>query len=277
MSVELTLADLGLPAESVAVLDAAHVARIAATLDAPAPAVGEALPTLWHWAFFTPTTATAGLGHDGHPKIASPALASSPRRMFGAGQLQWSGDLVVGSVAVRRSAVRSVRQVSGGSGDLLIVGLEHTYGHGDDGVLREQQSIVYRAASSDPVPLPVDAAPPAVPERGWALERRPEPTLLFRYSAITFNTHRIHYDRPYAGDVEGYPGLVVHGPLTATTLATFAEQCTGTRLATFEFRATAPMFAGQRSTALCTADGDARMIRNDGAVAMQATFTLRDS
>jgi 3-methylfumaryl-CoA hydratase len=273
--VELTPADLGLPEQSVAVLDGAHVGRIAATLDAPVPAAGTALPTLWHWAFFTPTTATAGLGHDGHPEIASPALASFPRRMFGAGQLAWSGDLVVGETAVRRSSVRSARQVSGASGDLLIVGLEHTYGHGADVVLREQQSIVYRAASSDPVPLPVDADPPAAPDGGWSLECRPEPPLLFRFSAITFNTHRIHYDRPYAAEVEGYPGLVVHGPLTAITLAAFAERCTAGRLATFEFKATAPMFAAQRATALCTLDGDVRMVRNDGAVAMQATYSLR--
>jgi 3-methylfumaryl-CoA hydratase len=275
VTVELTLADLGLPEESVAVIDAAHVARIAATLDAPLPEPGDPLPTMWHWAFFTPTTATAGLGLDGHPRLGSAALAAYPRRMFGAGQTAWEDDLVVGEPARRTSAVRSARQVSGGSGDLLIVGLEHRYHRGETRCLTEQQSIVYRRASSDRVPLPVDAAPPEAPPGGWVLERRPEPPLLFRFSAITFNTHRIHYDRPYAGEVEGYPGLVVHGPLTAITLTSFAERCTGGRLATFDFKATAPLFAGQRSTALCTPDGDLRMVRNDGTVAMQATFTLR--
>ena len=141
--------------------------------------------------------------------------------------------------------------------------------------MTEQQSIVYRQASAERVPLPVDADPPATPDGGWALERRPEPPLLFRFSAITFNTHRIHYDRPYAEEVEGYPGLVVHGPLTAITLTSLAERSTGRRLATFDFKATAPLFAGQRSTALCTPGGELQMVRNDGTVAMQATFTLR--
>ena len=179
-------------------LDAAHVERIAATLDVPAPEPAGVLPALWHWAFFTPTTPTAGLGPDGHPVLAAPALAPFPRRMWGAGRVSWEGDLRVGAPATRESRLQSVRRVEGASGTLLIVGLEHDHHQGGVCCVREQQTIVYRAASADPVPLPEDGPPPAVPDGAWSDERTPAPPLLLRFSAITFNAHRIHYDLPYA-------------------------------------------------------------------------------
>jgi hydroxyacyl-ACP dehydratase HTD2-like protein with hotdog domain len=278
VSVELTLADLNVPARSDATLDAAHVERIAATLDAPVP--GTVLPSLWHWAFFTPTTATAGLGTDGHPVLSSPALAPFPRRMWGAGDVTWEGDLEVGASAERVTTLNSVRQVEGGSGTLLIVRLAHAYSQDGEVRLREQQTIVYRDPPADAVKLPIDGPPPAPPDGAWTEERRPGPALLFRFSAITFNSHRIHYDVPYAAEVEGYPGLVVHGPLTALTVAGFVERCTNARLASFDFRATAPMFVDQRSTIVCAPpDGDgagtAHVVRNDGATAMQVAYRLR--
>jgi 3-methylfumaryl-CoA hydratase len=281
MTIEITLADLGVPDRSIAVLDAAHVERIAATLDVlPPPGPGDPLPTLWHWAFFTPTTPTAQLGADGHPRLTSPALVPLPRRMWGAGRVEWEQDLRVGEAAERSSAVRSARVTSGGSGSLLIVVLEHEYRQAGVGCLREQQTVVYRDAPADPVPLPVDGPTPERPAGGWAEERCPTSPLLFRFSAITFNTHRIHYDVAYARDVEGYPDLVVHGPLTAITLATFIERCAGHRLATFEFKATAPMFANQRATIMCSppdadACGTANVVRSDGTVAMHAGYRLR--
>ena len=129
------------------------------------------------------------------------------------------------------------------------------------------------------MPLPVDAADVAAPDGAWSLVRQPEPTLLFRFSAITFNTHRIHYDLPYVRDVEGYPGLVVQGPLTAMTVAGFIEQTTGRRLSSYEFKATAPMFADLRSTIAVVppaADGTgtAEVLRNDGAVAMRVDYAV---
>jgi 3-methylfumaryl-CoA hydratase len=281
MTAEITVADLGLPERSSAVLDAAHVERIAATLDAPVvPGTGDPLPSLWHWAFFTPTTPTAGLGTDGHPRLASPALAPYPRRMFGSGRVEWDGDLRVGAEAERRSAVRTARTTSGASGTLLLVSLEHEYHQGGARRLVEQQTLVYRDPPSDSVPLPADGPAAEIPAGGWSLERRPAPPLLFRFSAITFNSHRIHYDAPYARDVEGYPDLVVHGPLTAVTAGGFVEQCTGRRLASFEFKATAPMFVGQRSTVVVESpdadgSGTARVVRNDGAVAMQLSYATR--
>ena len=282
MADEITLDDLGVPARSTTTFDAAHVARIAATLDAVAPGDGDVLPSLWHWAFFTPTTPTAGLGPDGHPRLASPALAPFPRRMWGAGRLEWDGDLCVGAAAERVSAVRSARTTTGASGTLLLVVVEHEYRHDGSCRLREQQTLVYRDPPAEPVPPPADSAAGDVPDAAWSMPRRPEPTELFRFSAITFNTHRIHYDLPYARDVEGYPGLVVQGPLTAMTVAGFVERSTRRRLAAYEFKATAPMFAGLRSTIVVAppasdGSGTAQVLRNDGAVAMRVDYRLRDS
>jgi len=132
------------------------------------------------------------------------------------------------------------------------------------------------------VPIPADGPPPDVAAGSWADERTPAPPLLFRFSAITFNAHRIHYDLPYATGVEGYPGLVVHGPLTSLTLAHHVERQTGRRLAAWDFKATAPMFCGLRTTFVGDPpDGDghgsAHVVRNDGTVSMQATYALRGS
>jgi 3-methylfumaryl-CoA hydratase len=280
MVAEITLDDLGVPARSSAVLDAAHVGRVAATLDADAPCDGDVLPALWHWAFFTPTTATAGLGADGHPQLASPAMTPFPRRMWGAGRVQWEHDLRVGATAERVSTVRSARTTTGASGTLLLVVVDHEYHQDGVRCIGEQQTLVYRDPPADPVPLPVDAPAAEPPDGAWSTERRPEPTLLFRFSAITFNTHRIHYDLPYARDVEGYPGLVVQGPLTAMTVAAFVERSTGRRLSAYEFKATAPMFAGLRSTIVVAppaidGTGTAEVLRNDGAVSMRVEYGLR--
>ena len=142
-----------------------------------------------------------------------------PRRMWGAGRLEWDHDLRVGGTAERVSTVRSARTTTGASGTLLLVVVEHEY-HQDGALgVREQQTLVYRDPPADPVPMPVDVPDAEAPDGAWSTQCRPEPALLFRFSAITFNTHRIHYDLPYARDVEGYPGLVVQGPLTAMTVA----------------------------------------------------------
>jgi 3-methylfumaryl-CoA hydratase len=281
MADDITLDDLGVPEHSAALLDADHAARIAATLDAPAPVAGDRLPSLWHWAFFTPTTPTAGLGADGHPRLAAPAMAPFPRRMWGAGRVEWAADLRVGEPAERTSRVGSARTTTGGSGTLLLVSLDHEYRQAGALCVREQQTLVYRDAPAEAVPLPAEAPDVDVPAGSWVLPRRPEPPLLFRFSAITFNAHRIHYDMPYARDAEGYPGLVVQGPLTAMTVAGFVERSTHRRLAAYEFKATAPMFAGQRSTIVvdppaAEGAGTAQVLRTDGAVAMRVTYAVRE-
>jgi hydroxyacyl-ACP dehydratase HTD2-like protein with hotdog domain len=281
MSGDITLDDLGLRERSTAILDAAHVARIAATLDADAPGEGDVLPSLWHWAFFTPTTPTTGLGADGHPRLASPAMAPFPRRMWGAGRVAWDRDLRVGASAERVSSVRSARTTTGASGTLLLVAVDHEYHQDGLRCVREQQTLVYRDPPADPVPLPVDGPGATVPDGAWSAPYQPAAALLFRFSAITFNTHRIHYDLWYARDVEGYPGLVVQGPLTAMTTAAFVERSTGRRLVTYEFKATAPMFADLRATTVVAppaADGTgtAEVVRNDGAVSMRVEYAVGD-
>jgi len=177
--------------------------------------------------------------------------------------------------------VRSARTTTGASGTLLLVVVAHEYHQDGVRCIREQQTLVYRDPPTEPVPLPLDEPGDDVADGTWSTTRRPGPPLLFRFSAITFNAHRIHYDLPYAGDVEGYPGLVVQGPLTAMTVAGFVERTAGRRLASFGFKATAPMFAGLRSTIDVTppstdGTGAAQVARNDGAVAMRVDYALRD-
>lgn len=281
MSVDLSLEDLGLPERTVSAIDAEHARRIGATLDSDrVVGVGSPLPSLWHWAYFTPTAPTSGLGGDGHPRLASSRLADFPRRMWGAGTLEWFGDFVVGEEAERITAIMSTKATSGASGALLIVRLEHRYVQGGRDVAVEQQSLVYRS-QGDPVPMPSDGPAPEPGESVSQREGRPEEPLLFRFSAITFNAHRIHYDLPYATAVEGYPGLVVHGPLTSLQLAQHVETSVGARLSRWQFKATAPMFAGRRQWFQCDppsaeGTGEARVIRNDGATAMVASYTVRD-
>ena len=193
-----------------------------------------------------------------------------------------TSDLRVGATAERVSTVRSARTTTGASGALLLVVVDHEYHQDGVRCIGEQQTLVYRDPPADPVPLPADAPAPEPADGAWSMPRRPEPTLLFRFSAITFNTHRIHYDLPYARDVEGYPGLVVQGPLTAMTVAAMVERSTGRRLASYEFKATAPMFAGLRATIVVAppaADGTgtAEVLRNDGAVSIGVDYSLRDA
>ena len=204
-----------------------------------------------------------------------------PRRMWGAGRVEWDRDLRVGTIAERISAVRSARTTTGASGTLLLIVVDHEYHQ--DGVpvasasgrrssIATRPPIRCRCRSTSPRPRRRDGA--------WSTRSQPAPTVLFRFSAITFNTHRIHYDLPYARDVEGYPGLVVQGPLTAMMVAGFVERSSGRRLASYEFKATAPMFAGLSATIDVLPPGDdgtgtAQVLRNDGAVAMRVDYALR--
>jgi hydroxyacyl-ACP dehydratase HTD2-like protein with hotdog domain len=272
----LRIEDVGAAPEAISTIAAEHTARVAATLDVAAPVEGQPLPLLWHWAFFTPTAPSAGLGADGHPRIGAEAATTGlPRRMWAGGRVRQAHPLVVGERAVRRSDVIAAERKSGRSGDLLVVTARHEVEQGGRVVLVEEQDLVYRAPSPSPLPLP-DAGPaPEPPAGGWVDERSLTPPVLVRYSAVTFNAHRIHYDLAYAQDEEGYPALVVHGPLTATLLAESARR-RGWSGSSFEFRASAPLFApstvhlvGRCEAALV----ELQAVRNDGTVAMTATLT----
>jgi len=274
---ELTVVDLGFDEVASSPITADQTAIIAAALDAPVvPAAGDDLPLLWHWAHFTPRTPTAAIGPDGHPPTPADLHDRYPRRMWASGSVEASGRLVVGEPAVRRSAIVERKESEGRSGPLMIVTVEHTYTQGASTPLVERQTLVYRTPGP-PVSAPVGDEVPVAPAGGWVEQRRPTPVELFRFSAITFNSHRIHYDERYARDEEGYPGLVVHGPLTAITVATSMERTTGRRLSSFSFRAVAPLFVGLSSHVVGSVEGDevsATVVRNDGATAMEAGATL---
>ena len=220
---------------------AAPVRMLRATLDLPPDTDTAELPPLWHWLFFLPSARQSELGPDGHPRRGGflPPVPL-PRRMWAGGQLEFFSPLRIGDEVRRVSTIDDVQFKTGRTGELCFVRVRHEVGSPRGLALREFHDIVYRpepvAGAAEPA---YEAAPPSV------LARRvvPDDTLLFRYSALTFNGHRIHYDRRYVTQVEGYPGLVVHGPLMATLLAGLAgRQFVGREAAAFSFRALKPVF-----------------------------------
>ncbi len=226
------------------VLEPGAARRMAATLDLDwQAAAGDALPPLWHWIYFNEAVPLGGLGRDGHARRGGflPPV-DLPRRMWAGGRLGFAAPLRLGETVIRRSTITDVKVKQGRSGALCFITVRHDFA-GPDGSERlwEEHDIVYRgdAAPGAPAPTPQEA-----PGGGtFARTVTPSAVLLFRYSALTFNAHRIHYDRDYCRDVEGYPGLIFHGPLTATMLAGLAlEQGGGRALAAFSFRAVAPLF-----------------------------------
>ena len=264
---------------------AAPFAALAATLDRPAqwPAPGTPLPAPWHWLYFLPLPRQSEIGPDGHPHRGGflPPVPL-PRRMWAGSRMVFHAPLRVGEALRRTSTIESVESKQGRSGALVFVRVRHEIGAdlADAPVaLTEWHDIVYREAAraDDPVPVPV-AAPAASP---WRREWLPDPVLLFRYSALTFNGHRIHYDRDYATPAEGYPGLVVHGPLIATLLLEQLHcQRPGVELASFEFRAVRPLFDGRTLSVDAQPLDGGRGYRlwaadHEGWLAMDASVTLK--
>ncbi len=207
---------------------------------------GTPLPPLWHWFYFLPKAPQSRIGPDGHPHRGDflPPIPL-PRRMFAGARLRFFTPLTVGRPAVRESVIRSIAGKSGSSGALAFVTIGSVIRQDGRLCLEEEQDIVYRgkgALAPAPSPPSTPAALPEVPEPSWEEKVVPDPVLLFRFSALTFNGHRIHYDRPYATDVEGYPGLVVHGPLTAMLLMRLVRRHAGRPVHSFSFRGLAPLF-----------------------------------
>jgi 3-methylfumaryl-CoA hydratase len=262
---------------------AAPVSGLSATLDRddPLPVPGTTLPPLWHWLYFLPQQRQSLLGPDGHALRGGflPPVPL-PRRMWAGGRLQWlaGNRLVVGDSVKRISRIESVTHKAGRTGDLLFVLVKHAMHNANGLALTEEHDIVYRAAAqaSDPVPAPVAAEQGAA----WQREITPDDVLLFRYSALTFNGHRIHYDRKYVTEVEGYPGLIVHGPLIATLLVDLLRRnAPDSFVKSFNFKAVRPTFdlhpfrvSGQPS-----ADGKTVQLwaqDHEGWLTMQATAEL---
>jgi hydroxyacyl-ACP dehydratase HTD2-like protein with hotdog domain len=268
--------DIGLTEETTSSLSAEHTARISATIDSTATfAAGETLPLLWHWAHFTPITPTADLGPDGHSRLPSGPAKRYPRRMWASGAVEAPGQLIVGEPATRTSKIVDSKESEGRSGALLIIRVEHRYRQFDTDQIIEEQSLVYRTPGPA-VPLPAGDHQLAAEPGQWQERYTLDTATLFRFSAITFNSHRIHYDHPYATTVEGYPALVVHGPLAALLVGESIRRRSGRELSRFEFRAGAPLFVDLPFTIVGTDNHawDAQVIRNDGVEAMKVAATL---
>ena len=264
---------------------AAPVAALSATLDRddPAPTAGTPLPALWHWMYFLPHARHREIGPDGHPRRGGflPPVPL-PRRRWAGGRLQWEGanPLRVGEPVERSSRIQSVAHKGGRSGELVFVQVEHVYRNAQGLALTEEHDIVYRAEAQPGDPVPAPQKPPLAGQQAWSRTITPDAVLLFRYSALTFNGHRIHYDRQYVTEVEGYPGLIVHGPLIATLLLDLLRrELPGAHLAGFAFKAVRPTFDLHPFSVHGKPSADGRSVQlwaqdHEGFLTMQGTATL---
>jgi 3-methylfumaryl-CoA hydratase len=250
---------------------------MAATLDREEH--GDSVPPLWHWLYFLPTAPMSEVGPDGHPKRGGflPPVPL-PRRMWAGGRLTFHAPLKVGERATRTSTIANIEDKTGRSGRLVFVTVQHTIEAGGELKLEEEHDIVYRDEPQEGARPP---QPQLAPEgETWRRTIDAGPVMLFRYSALTFNSHRIHYDYPYVTEVEGYPGLIVHGPLIATLLVDLVrrEQPDAT-LQSFAFKAVRPTFAGQAFTVCGKPSADGKIIDlwakdHEGYLTMRATAAL---
>jgi 3-methylfumaryl-CoA hydratase len=229
------------------------------------------LPPLAHWAYFLETVGPEAIGPDGHPRrggLLPPVRL--PRRMFAAAVMVFTEPLTLDAEGELSITVADVRHKSGKTGDLVFVEVDRRLSQDGRERLSERQTIVYRGLGE-----PVAAIKPTdLSLRHDAEVWLPTPVDLFRFSAVTFNSHRIHYDQPYVTREEGYPGLVVHGPFTAAKLFAYAQARAGRQIRRFEFRAVAPLFVGQPIYLAPGKDDEVQALRCDGAVAMSALATF---
>ncbi len=240
-----TLQDwVGRTEEAEDVLTSALVQRFAAVLGLPSAraAAGDPAPPGIHWCLAMAVLPAGGLGEDGHPALGGflPPVPSG-RRMWAGGTIRTLGPMRVGATIRRASRVASIEMKEGRSGPLCFVAVDHTYSDGGAAVVSERHDIVYRGGGQAGAG---QQQPCSLPETKAAVTVATTPTLLFRYSALTFNGHRIHYDLPYARDVEGYAGLVVHGPLQATWMLHLAQSLLGKVPEYFRFRGVRPLICG---------------------------------
>ena len=263
------------------VASATPVQALAATLDRedPAPQAGDAIPPFGHWLYFLPLHRQFEIGPDGHAQRGGflPPVPL-PRRMWAGSRIEFRRPLTIGSAITRVSRIDDVTVKHGKTGPLVFVRVRHEVGDAAGVALVDEHDIVYREnpKPADPVPAP-QVAPD---EAEWTRTIVPDDVLLFRYSALTFNGHRIHYDRRYATEVESYPGLVVHGPLLATLLLDLLRRhLPKATVARFVFRAMKPTFDTAPFVVCGRREGDDKTIHlwarhEDGALAMDATATL---
>ena len=249
-------------------VDAAMLHRMAATLGVPTP---DQVPPGWHWTLFQDWVPPDGLGPDGHPRRGGflPPVHDLPRRMWAGGEVRLLAPLHAGDAVTRTSTIRSVQDKQGGTGRLVFVTVDHVITGPNGPAVEERQDLVYRGAEGAAVKA-ADPAPPVA--AGQDRTVHPDPVLLFRYSALTGNGHRIHYDADYVRGEEGYPGLIVHGPLQATWMAALP----GVALSRFSFRGRRPAFAGAALRLQAWQDGPSwrtRTLDPSGAVCMEGEAT----
>ena len=265
-------------------LDPGLAARWLATFDLSEQRAG-ALPQGIHFALCTPDAASAALGEDGHPARSDDPGSflppvPLPRRMWAGSKVRFHALIAIEATIERLSRIASITPKSGSSGDMVFVELEHETSADGELAVSETQTLVYREAAASNAPLsPPEAEEARFDPSDWEEHRAivPDPRLLFRYSALTFNTHRIHYDWPYARDVERYRGLVVHGPLMASLLMQMAQTKLGDNALTgFAFRALSPAIAGEPLNLVMRQDEDAYTLgafAEDGRQIISASAT----
>lgn len=260
-------------------IGAAPAQGLAATLD-QAPDLyepGSELPPLWLWLYFLPLAKASDVGPDGHPKLGGflPPI-SLPRRMWAGSRCTFHGPVRIGDEITKRSTIAKVAAKSGRSGEMVFVTVHHAWSRGGEVLTEEEQDIVY-------LQIPDVFTPPApvpVPAGDWREAVKVDPVLLFRFSALTFNGHRIHYDRPYATGTEKYPGLVVHGPLQAILLMEAARRwLPGLVPAQFDFRGLRPLFDFDEISVCGRKDESGALqlhtANGEGAAGMQATLAAK--
>ena len=250
----------------------APLAGLAALLDHETlPWRAGEVPPLGHWLYFLNRAPQSQIDVDGHPKRGGflPPIAL-PRRMWAGSRLEFLAPIAIGAAITRRSTIAAVEAKSGASGEMVFLTVHHEIESAAGLAIREEQDIVFRGAAK-----PGEAAKPGdpAPAADWARTVIPDITQLFRFSALTFNAHRIHYDRDYARDVEGYPGLVVQGPFTAILLLDhYLRRNPGVHVSRFSFRARRPHFEG-RPLALCARGTELWSADGEGAVGISAQIS----
>lgn len=238
------------------------------------------LPALWHWLYFLDTAAQQDLAADGHPQRGGflPPI-TLPRRMWAGSQLQFHLPIHIGDLLTRSSTIHSIKEKTGHSGKLVFVKIQHEITRDGQHCITESQDIVFREAAKPGASSVTGEL--AESESEFQLRFQADSRLLFRYSALTFNAHRIHYDTPYVKEIEGYPGLIVHGPLLATMMLELLWQnLPEVQLNAFEFKALRPIFDGQVSTIRATSPDNEGNIRlwvadHEGALCMQGEANIR--
>ncbi len=260
------------------VIERARSTALLAALGRTQDTAGDDLPLLHHWLYFWDVRPPAELGPDGHPARGGfmPPVAL-PRRMWAGSRVTFHRPIKLGQCLARTSDIRRIEEKSGRSGPLTFVTVSHELRANEGVVLAEEQDIVYRDQAAPLAPRPIGQPTERAMAAAWTEAVLPDSVLLFRYSALTLNGHRIHYDAAYAGDIEGYPGLVVHGPLQATLMIDMAQRLGGRPIAAFEFRGLAPAFC-DRLLRICgepDKEGADLWVEQDGHPTMSGRVTWK--